>query len=238
MRVLLASVLTAAVLACAVPAWAQDSASNGVPAAVTVDQGATRVPAKPPIGGRVFGLFDLNKMSASQSFTAILGTSTLKGFGAGADVFDLWKHAFVRVDVSHFSKSGSRVFADSTGTVVSLNIPTTIAMTPVDIGAGWRFVTGSGHQRITPYAGAGLLWLKYSETSSFSNSGEDVSQSYKGTVLFGGVDVDVMKHVSIGAEGQFRSAPATGASASSVFSLYNESNLGGSTIRVLFGVKF
>jgi opacity protein-like surface antigen len=94
---------------------------------------------------------------------------------------------------------GNRIFVND-GQVFNLGIPLQVKLRPLDIVGGWRFRYG----RISPYAGAGITFLKYEETSDFSQSGEDVSESKTGPMFLGGVDVQVWKFIHVGGELRFR----------------------------------
>jgi hypothetical protein len=186
------------------------------------------------LGIRVYGAVDLNTLRAKQSFDAVLGTSRLTGFGAGADVLNVWKSAFVRVAVSHASKGGSLAFV-ADGQAVSLGIPIRVSMTPVEVGGGWRFESVRP-AHLLPYAGGGVLIQRYSEKSSFAGSGADVSQTNKGFTAFGGVEVDLSHWLIAGAEVQYRSVPNAFGSGS-ISQDFGESNLGGVAVRALFGLR-
>jgi hypothetical protein len=95
-------------------------------------------PASRPIGFRAFFLSDANFMSASESFTAVLGTSRFNAIGGGGEVLKIWNDLFARVAVSKASRVGERVFVID-GDVFPLGIPITIETRPVEIAAGWRF---------------------------------------------------------------------------------------------------
>ncbi len=242
MRVFRTAALSIAMLMLAVSAFAQTDAADAS-AAPAADQSHSSGKPRQPIGVRAFGLFDVNSLTASQSFTAVLGTSRLNAFGGGVDVTDISAHVFVRVAGSHMSKVGSRAFADKTGTsvqVVSLNVPTTVALTPLEIGVGWRFVMTDRAKKprpLTPYAGLSVLSQHYSDTSSFAAASDNVSQTNRGVSLFGGIDLTIMKHISLGLEGQLRSVPKAIGTAG-VSQVFGETDLGGKTLRLAFGVKF
>jgi SH3 domain-containing protein len=184
------------------------------------------------IGVRAYAAVDLDRLTARKSFDAVLGTSQLTGFGGGADLLNVWKTLFVRVSASRISKGGNRVFVFN-GQAVSLGIPITVQMTPIEVAAGWRFGSSS---RVTPYIGGGALFVKYAETSAFAGTGDDVSQSNRGYSAFGGADVTIARWLVVGAEGQYRSVPhAIGTRP--VSQDFGETNLGGFTVRVLIGFK-
>lgn len=183
------------------------------------------------IGGRVFAWGDWQQMTAKDSFDAVTGASTMSGAGGGAEVHRLWRGVFVRGSVSSMKADGERVFVFD-GTVFPLGIPLEITMTPIEVGAGWRFSPVGG--RLVPYAGAGALWMKYEETSTGDVGSERVSETYTGAVVFGGVDVSVWRFVSAGAEVAWRTAKVKDAGGS--LAAFGEDNLGGVSVRVMVSI--
>jgi opacity protein-like surface antigen len=194
--------------------------------------------ARTPLGIRAYGLVDLEQMAAKDSFSAVLGSAQMIGFGAGVDVTGLGGTGlFARVAFSTMSKDGERVFVDDTGDAHSLGIPITVKMTPFEFGAGWRFKAMDRRGRYVPYVGAGLLRLGYKETSDFAVDDEDeVSESFTGYTFFGGVDIAASKVVTVAIEGQYRTVPdALGVRGASV--AFDETDLGGFNIRFMIGIR-
>jgi hypothetical protein len=183
------------------------------------------------IGGRVFAWGDWQQMTAKDSFDAVTGAATMSGSGAGAEVHRLWRGVFVRGSVSSMKADGERVFVFD-GTVFPLNIPLEITMTPIELGAGWRFAPIGG--RLVPFAGAGALWMKYAETSQGDVGSEGVNETYSGAVVFGGVDVSVWRFVSAGAEVAWRTAKVKDPAGS--LAAFGEDNLGGLSVRVMVSI--
>jgi len=215
-------------------------ARPGAPAAANQPAGRPlAAAAKAHPGIQVFGIVDAETMSASKSFEAVLssGKASITNLGFGVEGTDLWKGLFARVAYTHSSNAGTRVFVDSSLKAHSLNVPLTIEITPIEIGAGWRSALPSTAKAgVRAYAGAGLLLQRYKETSSFASAAEDTDTTDKGAVVFGGLEVDV-KFVRIGLEGQFRSVPnVLGVGGASL--AYDEKNLGGGVFRLTFGVGF
>jgi hypothetical protein len=199
-----------------------------------------RAPAvKEHPGVKAFGIVDVEAMTASKSFEAVLGSAkpTVTNLGFGVEGTGLWKGLFARVAYTHSSNTGTRVFVDSSMVAHSLNIPLTIEIAPLEIGAGWRFGAPPRHGvGYRPYVGAAMLLQRYKETSTFADPGENTDTTDKGVAVFGGVEVDV-KLIRIGVEGQFRGVPnAIGAGGASL--AYNEKDLGGGVFRLTFGVGF
>jgi hypothetical protein len=203
-----------------------DAAQGAAPLEVQAEP-APRV----PIGLRVFAGVDLNRMAASESFGAVVGTRDLTGFGAGAEVLRLWSGLFARVGLSRIRADGNRVvvFGDES---VSVGVATTVRMTPLELAGGWRF---GGRGRVVPYGGAGLVRLTYEETTDFDQPNEDTSDTFMGSLLFGGLDVQVAGPLGFGAEVQHRRlANALGTAGASA--AFGEDDLGGLTIRVWIGI--
>lgn len=196
---------------------------------------ASTASAQSRIGVRAFGAVDINTMAASDSFQAVFDTSTLPAYGAGVDVTGLWKNLFARVAVTRAAKTGERAVVFN-GRVFPIGVPLDMTMTPIEVGAGWRFPL-SPNGRLTPYGGAGALLMRYTEESPFEASGEDVDISKTGFVVFGGLDVAITRQFFVGGEAQYRSVPdAIGEGG--VSQDFGEDDLGGVTVRIAFGVRF
>jgi hypothetical protein len=189
----------------------------------------------PPVGVHAFAAIDFNQFAASNTFRAIFNSATIPGYGGGADITGLWRQLFLRVAFTRLTKDGTRVFVDNSQ-VFKLNEPAKLSMTPIELGGGWRFATGS---RFTPYAGGGALITKYRVTYTLSPDLNE-SQSFNGGVVFGGVDVGITKILTVGGEAQYRALPNALKSdlTSSAANAFGEKNLGGLTGRITFGVRF
>ena len=241
----LSALMMATLLAAAIPAAAQSPAPGSSDSAMfrSPDRPmfqAASMRRRPPvkkqkIGVRVYGIVEDEMLAATKSFSAVLGTSRVLHVGAGADILHLGGGgAFARVDGTHASRSGSRVFVDSTQHAFSLNVPITVSMTPIEIGGGWRFMAFDRRGRIVPYVGATGVWLRYGESSALADPGDDVRVTLKGASLFGGVEVTA-RRLCVAVEGVYRYLPnAIGAAGAS--GAFNEDNLGGTAIRVRFGI--
>lgn len=191
-------------------------------------------PAAPRSFLRAYFLVDGTEMRAADTFDAIVGTSRFIMPGGGAEVLGLWKGLFARVAFSNGRETGSRVvvFDDE---VVSLGIPVTIEMRPIEIGAGWRLRPFAA-RRLVPYAGAGLLLMNYKETSEFADTDDDSDETYRGAVAFGGIEAVLGGWLVAGAEAQYRLVPDAIGSGG-VSAAFGEDDLGGVTLRVLVGVR-
>jgi len=164
-------------------------------------QPRTPPPPQPRIGLRGYVTFGSTTLAATDTFDAVADTHSRSTFGGGVQVTYIWKGVFADVGASQLSLDGQRVFV-SNGQIFELGIPLEIKMRPVDIAAGWRFRFSRG--RISPYAGAGLTYLTYEETSDFADADENVDESKTGPLVLGGVDVQIWRWISAGGELRWR----------------------------------
>jgi opacity protein-like surface antigen len=194
-----------------------------------------------------FAEFGQTSFTASKSFNAILDKSSLSFVGGGGQ-FALRNGIFVQVDITHQSADGERAFVNN-GQVFKLNIPATIELTPIDISAGYRFHFGkrtpargarpqaSPAQRFVPYVGGGIGTVIYKESSKFAASGDDVDESFTSYNFLAGLEVGIWRFVGAGVEFQQRWVP-DGLGSGGVSKAFNETDLGGSTVRVKVIVSF
>ena len=192
--------------------------------------------ADPPVGVNAFAAIDFNSFAASKTYKAIFDSSTIPGYGGGADV-TIGKNLFVRVAFTKISKTGSRVFVNGSDVFKLNNEPAKLSLTPIEIGAGWRFaIKGS---KLTPYIGGGALIEQYKVDYSTSSDLNE-SETFTGGDIFGGVQYAITKVLFVGGEANFRLLANALKSdlASSVANAYNETQGGGFTGRITVGVRF
>jgi hypothetical protein len=199
---------------------------------------ASAVPcqAQNQISMRGFADAGLTVFTASQSFKAILGSPAGPVFGGGVEV-GLTRNLFVSVGASRFSRSGQRVFVFQ-DQVFKLNESDRITVTPFQLSAGYRFLgrrtpRPTRPARFTPYAGGGVGWYRFSETSAHSTADEDEKTTNAGYHVLAGVETPIRKWMAAAVDARWSFVPnAFGDSASSVASLFDEHNLGGFTLSV------
>lgn len=191
----------------------------------------------PPVGVHAFAAIDFNSFAASKTFDAIFGSSSIPGYGGGADITGLWRNAFVRVAVTRISKTGSRVFVNGTDVFKLNGEPAKLTLTPIEVGGGWRFQMK--RSKLTPYLGGAAFVEQYKVVYSTSPDLNE-SETFTGGDVFGGVEYAITKVLVVGGEAQFRLLPDALKSdlASSVANVYNEKQGGGFTVRVTIGVRF
>lgn len=170
---------------------------------------------------------------ARESFDAIVGTPTGAIVGGGVRVL-LPRGFYAEAGAARFSASGERAFIGPGGEVFRLGIPVRVSITPLEITGGWRW---RRNPRLVPYGGIGFSSCHYRETSDHANAGDDVSERFAGMHLIGGVEVRAMRRLAIGGEIVWSSIPGA-LGQSGVSEAFDESNLGGTGVRLKVGVGF
>ena len=166
--------------------------------------------------------------TAEKSFKAVLGSATGPVFGGGVEAV-LWRHVFVDVRASRFSRTGHRVFVFE-GREFDLGIPATITIRPIELNVGYRVTPG---RRVVPYGAIGAGWHAYTETSTFADAGENVEDTFNGFQVLGGAEVRMWRWIAIGGEVQWARVPdALGTDPNGVSKEFSETDLGGATFRV------
>lgn len=187
---------------------------------------------------------DLLSAAAPETFTALLGTPTLAGLTAGADLYGrmLPFGTFARVGFGKSIMNGERVFIVD-GVTFGTGIPLVVRMTPIQLAGGIRFPLGaqtnapgrSFLSRLTAYGGAGVVLLTYQEVSDFADDGDNDSESFKGLSLFGGIDLNLTKLLSAGVEVELRQIAGFGTAG--VSQAFGEDQLGGVSVKFLIGIS-
>jgi hypothetical protein len=178
------------------------------------------------IGG--YGMFGNISFTAAESFDAILGEPSGPIFGGGARVGLPWGGLFVDVGAWRFHGEGERVFVFE-DEVIPLGIPVDVKITPIEISAGWRF-RFQRMPKLIPYAAGGLTSLRYEETSDFSTPAEDADDTFTGYHVLGGVEYKITRWLGVAAEASWTTV-ADAIGESGVSAAFNETDLGGTTVR-------
>ena len=179
-----------------------------------------------------YGLVGGMSFAASESFDAVLGTSSGVIFGGGAEVGLPWGGLYVGVGAWRFSEEGERVFV-SGSEVFRLGIPLTIEVTPIEVTGGWRFKNVS--PRFVPYVGAGWSSYAYKETSDFADAGDDVDERFSGFHILGGAEFKLTRWLGVGGELAWTTVPdALGTGGAS--RAFDETDLGGVSYRLKISV--
>lgn len=177
--------------------------------------------------------------TARDSFTAILGRASGIVFGGGVEAA-LRNGLFVRGDVSRFAGDGERVIIEN-GQPVSLGIPLTLTLTPIELTGGYRWrpirLGQRGALRLAPYVAGGAGVVRYRESSDDDHPEELVEASFTSYHMLAGVDVPIGSRVTGGVEYQRRWVPG-GLGEGGVSLAYGETDLGGGTLRMLVRVVF
>jgi hypothetical protein len=152
------------------------------------------------LGARGFITYGRTSTAASDTFTAVAGKTQVNGIGFGGTIIGIWKGLFVDAAFSQQKYSGHRVFRDSAGRIYDLGIPLVVKFQPIDIAAGWRL-----NRRVSPYAGGGLTFMSYKESSDFAESSEDLAERTSGALVLAGIDVALIRFLHVGGEVRYRS---------------------------------
>jgi opacity protein-like surface antigen len=175
---------------------------------------------------RGFGDVGSTTFTAEESFAAILGSKSGRVFGGGVEAVE--RGIFLNLRASRFRKTGQRVFLFE-GERFDLGIPTTITVTPIELTGGYRFPFWT---RLVPYAGGGVGWHRFKETSEFAAEDENVDEQYTGYHVLGGAEVRLARWIGLAGELQWATVPdAIGSDPNSVSHEFNETDLGGTTFR-------
>ena len=166
-------------LALAAPAWAQDA---------------------PALSIRPFAMATDQSFAATQTFNATFGKTLFPFFGGGVQVV-VHDAFFVEIGASRFQQAGQRAYL-SLGKAFQLGIPLTVTITPVEITGGYRFKLKK-LPSVRPYLAGGLGSYGYTETSSFSEPGEDVNTRHAGVVLNGGAEFRLHRWIGVAADVQY-----------------------------------
>jgi hypothetical protein len=185
--------------------------------------GSAAAQVEPRFGVR--GVFDAESQSflASDTFNAIFGDHRGTFVGGGGQV--RWKSVLFEVSASRFKESGERVFI-SNGEVFKLGIPTTVTIRPIELTGAWRF---RQLWRVRPYAGGGIGWHRYKESSQFADPAENVEFTERSYHLVGGGEVRLWRWIAAAAEVRYRTVrDAIGEGGAS--QEYDEDDLGGTSV--------
>ena len=160
---------------------------------------------------RPFGLFSVERFTASTTFDATLDSSLQFLWGGGLQLA-MRRNIFVDIAVSRMSRSGQRAFVDDRGETFRLGIPLHASLTPIEFTVGRRFPPRRSPARrrrirVVPYVGVGFGMYRYEETSDFSTGTEDVDETHAGFLAVGGAEFRVSKWVGITADAQYTRVP-------------------------------
>ena len=139
MRILTTVLAAAVALSIASPVYAQTTGTSSSQKKPSTPKKPAPPLPKPKMNFRAFGTFEVEMMSASDTFKAVTGSSSVIGYGGGGEVLNLWKTLFVRGDIVLSSTSGERAFAIG-DEVISTGIPISTSSGPTST----RFVATSG----------------------------------------------------------------------------------------------
>jgi hypothetical protein len=191
-----------------------------------------RAQTAPFISLRPFVDVSAEQFAATQTFKSVFGQSVEPLYGGGLEL-TIRDRYYVDVAASRFRKSADRVFRNN-GQVFHLGIPLTTTITPFELTGGYRFHLyrhGRPLERIIPYAGGGVGWYSYKETSQFADDAENLDTRHAGLVLTGGAEFRLHRWVGVAADLQYTHVPGI-LGAGGLSQLVGEKDLGGIAGRV------
>lgn len=178
------------------------------------------------IGG--YALVGQFSLAASDSFDAILGTTSGPIFGGGATVGLPWGGLFVDIGAWQYSDSGERALVLD-GQIIPLGIPLDVTIVPIEISAGWKFRIRT-LPKLIPYVAGGYTSFGYKETSSFAGNGENLDDRFGGYHLRGGAEFKVTRWLGVAGEFAWTTV-ADAIGSGGVSKAFQEDNLGGTSFR-------
>jgi hypothetical protein len=189
----------------------------------------------PPRGISIGGYAMLGRINftAVDSFDAIVGSPSGPIFGGGVQVRLPFHGLFVDVGAWRYGGDGERVFV-ANDQIFPLGIPVKITVTPIEISGGWRFRIRRV-PKLAPYAAGGFTLLNYQETSDFATSSEDTDDTFTGYHMIGGAEYKITPWLGLAGEASWSTVPEA-IGESGVSEAFNESDLGGMTLRVKFTI--
>ena len=165
--------------------------------------------------------------TADDTFESALGKSSAPIFTAGGQLL-FPNGVFVEVTTGRLEEDGERVIVNGSGVLVNTGQPLVVTLRPIEFTGGWRY---GGWWHFAPYAGAGYSAYRFQELSEFAGPGENIDERFNGFHIMGGVEYLPKRWLAVGGEVAWTSvADAIGTSGRSAF--FNETNLGGTTLRV------
>jgi opacity protein-like surface antigen len=150
----------------------------------------------PALALRPFVVVTRQWFAATETFDAAFGRAVEPLYGGGLQLVS-GTGVYLDIAASRFKKTGERAFRFNDETF-RLGLPLTVTITPIEVAAGYRF----GHaRRVVPYAGVGIGWYRYQETSEFAD--EDIDTRETGYLAHAGVDVRAARWIRVGVDAQY-----------------------------------
>jgi hypothetical protein len=187
-----------AVVGLAAPAAAQPAGNQSTSRAIVTHEQAPSITLRPFVMGSE------QAFAAASTFAGAFGGSRQRFLGGGLQVV-FNNQFYAEVAASRFRRTGERAFFYN-GQSYPLGLPLTAAIKPLEITGGYRF-RASPDPVVLPYAGAGLGWYSYEETSPSSDTSENLQATHRGFVLTGGAEFKLHRWVRLAADVQYTHVP-------------------------------
>jgi hypothetical protein len=177
---------------------------------------------------RPYVMFAEQSFDANQSFKAVFDSSSGSFFGGGLNITQDDRF-YLDVGASRFKETGQRAFVNA-GQAFKTGIPLTATITPFEFSGGYRFMKGS---RVRPYAGVGVGFYRYEETSDFQADGDAVDVRHAGAIFEGGAEIRFHPWFGASADVHYTYVPGILGDAG-ISKDEGETSLGGFQFRVRF----
>lgn len=188
---------------------------------------AIAMPADPPsIALRGFAMVTGQSFTARETFEAAFERRYQSFYGGGLELA-LRRGPYLDVTASRFKKVGERALRVD-GKNYRLGIPVTVAITPFEVTAGYRF---GRSRRVVPYLGAGVGSYRYEETSAFSDPGEELDTRHTGYLAAAGAELRVIGWIRVAGDFQYTHVPGI-LGGGGLSKEAGERDLGGAAVRV------
>ena len=160
------------------------------------------------LGFDLFGTAGVNRPEARDSFEAVGLRANPIDFGGGIRLTGLRSGIFLQVSGAHWAETGERVFIDSDGTTFPLGIPLDVKTTFIDGTLGVKRALGNGRTPSLVYVGGGAGVVRYSESSPFSESGDDLDLTKLAYHALAGVEIPIVRRLAAVVDAKYRFVPA------------------------------
>ncbi len=176
---------------------------------VAAAQGARSTLPPDPLGVDIFAGAGATWPAARDTFDALELAAPGIEFGGGVRFTGLWRKLFLQGTVHRWSDTGERAFVSEDGSVFPLGIPLDVSATFLDGTVGWKEAMRNDAGRITflTYAGGGAGIVRYSESSSFAQDGDDVKATQPGYHVLAGAEIPLGSMFAVAIDGRYRFVP-------------------------------
>ena len=192
---------------------------------------AAAAPASAQVGFRGVLTYGQLNFQAKDSFEAVLDSSSGTIYAAGVQLL-FQSGVYLELTTGKLQEDGQRVIVSPAGQLLPQGQPLEVTLRPIEVTGGWRYRRSD---RFVPYGGAGYSHYRYQALSEFAAPGENIDESFNGFHIVGGGEYLPLRWLAVGAEVAWSSVPDA-TPISGVSDVFDETNLGGTTLRVKISI--